>query len=93
MNFDRASNGVHSAGELHQRAVAHQLDDTAGMGGNRRIDQFTPQGVQPGEGPGLVDAHEAGISDDIGRQDRRKPPLEAFFRHVDRSPRPTTASL
>ena len=33
---------VHSAREFHQRAVAHELDDTTRMGGNRRVDQLTP---------------------------------------------------
>ena len=47
LNFDGASDGIHGACEFHQRAVAHELDDTAGMGGNRRIDQLAPQGVQP----------------------------------------------
>ena len=34
------------ARELHQRAVAHELDDSTRMGGNRRVDQLTPQGIQ-----------------------------------------------
>jgi hypothetical protein len=38
LNFDGAGHRVHGAREFHQRAVAHQLDDTAGMGGDRRID-------------------------------------------------------
>ena len=46
LDFDCAGDGVHSARELHQRAVAHELDDTTRMGGNRRIDQLTPQDVQ-----------------------------------------------
>ena len=46
LDFDGASDGVHGARELHQRAVAHELDDTARMAGDCRIDQLTPQGVQ-----------------------------------------------
>jgi hypothetical protein len=38
LNFDGTGHRVHGAREFHQRAVAHQLDDTAGIGGNRRID-------------------------------------------------------
>ena len=46
LDFDSASDGVHGARELHQRAVADELDDTARMAGDCRIDQLTPQGVQ-----------------------------------------------
>jgi hypothetical protein len=38
LDFDSASDGVHGACELHQRAVAHELDDTARMAGDCRID-------------------------------------------------------
>ena len=54
LDFDGAGDGVHGAGELHQRAVAHELDDTTRMGGNRRIDELAPQGIQTGKCPGLV---------------------------------------
>ena len=86
LNFDRAGDSVHGAREFHQRAVAHKLDDTAGMGGNRRVDQLTPQGIQTGKSPGLVDTHEARVTDHVGRQDCCEPPLEALFGHLDRSP-------
>ena len=42
LDLDRAGDSVHSAREFHQRAVAHELDDTTRMGGNRRVDQLTP---------------------------------------------------
>jgi hypothetical protein len=45
LDFDSTSDGVHGACELHQCAVAHELDDAARMAGDRRIDQLTPQGV------------------------------------------------
>ena len=57
LNFDGASDGVHGAREFHQRAIAHELDDTAAMGGNRRVDQLAPQGIQTGQSTGLVDTH------------------------------------
>ena len=46
LDFDGAGDSIHGAGEFHQRAIAHQLDDTTRMGGNRRVDQLTPQGIQ-----------------------------------------------
>jgi hypothetical protein len=85
LDFDGAGDGVHGAGEFHQRAVAHELDDTAGMRGDRRIDQLAPQIIQPGQSARLVHAHEARITDHVGGQDCRKPPLQAPLRHLDRS--------
>ena len=37
--------------------------------------------------PSLIHAHEARVTDHVGRHDRRKPPLKAFLYHVGRSPR------
>ncbi len=85
LDFDGAGHGVNGAGEFHQGTVAHELDDPAGMGGNRRIDQLTPQGTEPGQRSGLVYAHEARISRHVGRQDCRKPPLQALFGHAEHS--------
>jgi hypothetical protein len=42
LNLDRAGNSIDGACEFYQRAVAHQFDDAAGMGSDRRIDQLTP---------------------------------------------------
>src|SRR5664279_48303 len=43
LNVDSAGNRVNGAAKLHQRAVAHQLDDPAQMGGDLGIDKFAPQ--------------------------------------------------
>ena len=51
LNFDGTSDGVYGTREFHQRAVAHELDDATRMGGNRRVDQLTPQGIQTRESP------------------------------------------
>src|ERR1700730_5405417 len=37
LNFDGAADGVHRARKLHQHAIAHKLDDTAGMSRDRWI--------------------------------------------------------
>jgi len=66
LDFDGAGDCVHGACEFHQRAVAHELDDTTKMGGNRRVDQLTPQGIQTRESPRLVHAHETRVADHIG---------------------------
>jgi hypothetical protein len=83
LNLDGASDSIHGAGELHQCPVAHKLDDPSRVGGNRRINEPASQCIQTGKGPGLVQTHEARVPDYVGRQDCRKPPLEAFFGHAD----------
>ena len=40
--LDRAAYCVQDTRELHQRAVAHELDEAARMSSDRRVDQFTP---------------------------------------------------
>ena len=67
LDFDCAGDGVHSARELHERAVAHELDDTTRMGGNRWVNQLTPQGIQTRESTRLIEAHEARVTDHVGR--------------------------
>ena len=53
------------------------------MGCNRRINKLAPQGIQTGKSPGLVQTHEARVTDYVGRQNCCEPPLEAFFGHAD----------
>ena len=66
LDLDRAGDSVHGARELHQRAVTHEFDRPARMGRDQRIDEVAPDGLQTGERPGLVDTHEARVSDHIG---------------------------
>jgi hypothetical protein len=40
LNFDGAGDGVHRARELHQRAIANELDNSAGMGRDRWIENL-----------------------------------------------------
>jgi hypothetical protein len=47
---------------------------------DQRIDQFTPVTLEDGEGSFLVRAHQPRLSDDIGAEDRRQPPLYSFLR-------------
>src|SRR5581483_10193970 len=88
LDLDRAAYRVQDTREFHQRAVAHELDDAAGMGGDSRIDQFTPCGIQAGQRTSLINTYKAGIADDVGGQDCREPPLDALLRrHANRAPR------
>jgi hypothetical protein len=69
--------GGDRACELDQRAVAHQLHDTAAARRDRGIDQLAAVGFQPGERPRLVRAHETRIADHVGGEDGRQSALQA----------------
>jgi hypothetical protein len=48
LDFDGTLHGLDDAGELDQRAVAHQLDDAAAMRGDLGVDQFLSVGHEDG---------------------------------------------
>ena len=68
----RAIHGGDDAGELHQCAVAHQLEHAAAMGGDLGIENRAAVGLQPFKRPRLVGLHEAAVADHIGGQDGRE---------------------
>src|SRR5437762_3333819 len=71
----RTGDGLYNAWEFDQYAVAGRLDDTALVLGDLGVDQFAAMGSQPRQRPGLVLAHEAAVTGDIGSEDSRKPAL------------------
>ena len=70
------------AGKLDQRAVADQLDDTAVVLGDRRIEQRQAMLLQRGQRAGLVAPHHTRIADHVGRKDGGKPPVGASLWHA-----------
>ena len=56
------------------------------MFGDLRIDEITAHRSQSRQGALLVDAHQAGIADDIGAQDDGKPMLYSGICHASRCP-------
>src|SRR6202045_3743500 len=46
-----------------------------------RVGKIASQLLQRGEGAFLIYSHQPGIAGDIGRQDRREPPLDSCLRH------------
>ena len=48
---------------------------------DRRIDQLVAVALERGERTLLVDAHEPGVSDHVGRENGRKPALDTWTRH------------
>ena len=57
---------VHDAAELHQRAVAHELDHTPVVLGGFRLDKLFAMGLQLRQGPSLIFAHEAAVANHVG---------------------------
>ena len=80
--MDGAVDGVLHGGEFDQEAVAGELDDGAGMVSDLGLDHLFA-GILPG-GHGAVGVvfHQARIASHVGRQYRRKPPLNLPLRHV-----------
>jgi hypothetical protein len=72
---DGEAHRVHDTGELHQRAVAHQLDHPAMMLGRLGLDQLSAKGLEGREGTRLIGRHQAAVADDIGGEDGGKPPF------------------
>ena len=67
--------GVDDAGELDQRAIAHELDDAAVELFDRGVDQFAAAALQPLQRADLILAHEAAVADHVGSKYRGKPSL------------------
>ena len=82
LHLDRAAHRVDDAGELDQQAVAGGLDDAAAMLGDLGVDQFAAERLQRRERAFLVRAHQPRVAGDIGRQDRRQPPLDPLSPRV-----------
>jgi len=79
---------VHGAGdrvldgrELDQEAVAGELDDAAGMGRHRGIDNVVPRRRPRGDGAVRVLFHETGIARHVGGQDGGESPLNLLTGH------------
>ena len=71
----RALNGINDARELNQRAVAHELDDTATELFYRRIDQLPTASLQSIECADLIFPHQAAVANHVGSKYRGKPSL------------------
>ena len=65
LNVDSEENGVNSAAELHQRAIAGQLYDAPMILGALGLDQLFPVRFECGERSRLVLAHEAAVANNV----------------------------
>ena len=69
-DLDGAPHGLDDIRKLGQKAVTHQPYDAPVVPGDLGFDQFFAPARERVERPGHVHAHEAGIADDVGGQDR-----------------------
>jgi hypothetical protein len=81
LHEDGAADRVDDAGELAERAVAHELDDAAPVLGDERPDELLAVGLEALEGPALVPLHQARVADHVGRQNGGEPTLDPRRRH------------
>ena len=94
LDIGGAGHRVHDARELHQHAVAGQLDDAAPMLGDLRVDQLAAVRLEGRERGALVGPHQAAVADDVGSQDRGQATFHAALAPVqtERSLSPNLAS-
>jgi hypothetical protein len=81
LHIDGTAHSIHCARELDQDAIASGLYDPATVRGNRRVNYFTPQGLDAPDRALLVSAAQAAIPDHVGGQDRCQLSLDALGRH------------
>ena len=81
LQLDRRAHRLDGAGEFHQHAVAHRLDDAAMEALDHRADQLGEMRMQIVEGPFLVGAHQAAVAVDVGEHDGRQTTIGARARH------------
>ena len=77
LDLDRTPHRVDDARELDQRAVARELDDTAAVLGDPRLDELLAQRLEPGVRARLVGFHQPAVTDHVGGQDRGQPAFDS----------------
>src|SRR5262249_31950073 len=77
LNLDSAAEGVHDTRELHEHTVAGGLHDPTTVLGDLGVYESAAMGLELGERPFFVSAHEAAVSGHVSGQDRCKPTLYA----------------
>jgi len=81
LQLDRRAHRLDGAGEFHQHAVAHRLDDTAMEALDHRADELGQMRAQIVEGLFLVGPHQAAVTVDVGEHDGRQTTIGAQARH------------
>jgi hypothetical protein len=74
LHFDGATDRVHHATKLNDRAVAGALDDAAVMSSDGGVNEVAAEAAKTRESSVFVDPSEPGIADDIRHKNRRQFP-------------------
>src|ERR1700683_1426166 len=72
LDSQRTVHGIDHAAEFDNGAVADQFDDPAVMGGDGGVEDDLAMPFQGTERAGLVGAHQPGIADHVGSENRRE---------------------
>jgi hypothetical protein len=86
LDLDGTAHCVDNAAELDEKAVASGLDDAPAMLLDSRVCKLASQLLQRGEGAFLIRPHQPRITGDVGRQNRREPPLNPCLCHIRSRP-------
>jgi hypothetical protein len=78
LELDRALHGVNSAGELHQHAIAGDLEDASAMLGNQGPQHLLAADLEGSQRAGFVDLHQAAKTDYIHCQNRGQTAFHAY---------------
>jgi hypothetical protein len=74
---------VDRTGELDQRAIADDLEDTALVPRDQRLKHLLAAHPERGQRAGLIGSHQPAVTDHVGRKNGSKATLNAFFGHGD----------
>jgi hypothetical protein len=75
LQFDCTLNRLHDARELHQKAIAHDLDDATAVFADRRLNDFGSLRLKTFEGSPFILLHQPREADDIRCHYRRQATL------------------
>ena len=78
LDLDGASDRIDDAREFDERPIASQLHGAAAVLFHLRVDELAAMGLQAGERPLLVRAHQARIARHIGGENGGQPAVDAF---------------
>ena len=79
LDRNRTIDGVHGAYKFNKRPVTHQLDDTAMVLGDYRVNELGAVRLKSGESPRLVIAHEATVAYYVGGKNGGESALHGAF--------------
>lgn len=75
LKLDGGPERIHRASELGQRTISSQFHETAAIPSQRGLKSLSPMRLESGKRSGLVSAHQAGVADNVSRQNCRQSAL------------------